>query len=96
MVVSKINIKEITMKNYSNEKKSVVYKEWALGILWPNNMFAPLHINRSKPALSHFGHIVAPFKVNRSEIRMATLSDFNRIGVKYHSDYVITKEGSSI
>lgn len=65
--------------------RAYVYNDWTLGILYSNNQFEVLYGRVTKGGRPSGDS----FPVNASQIRPADQKDFERIGVKFHPDYLV-------
>ena len=71
--------------------RTVVYKEWALGIEHVRKdsdyiSFEPLHVKRSKVEVSHLDSETC-YSLRKDCVRHATKEDFKRIGVVFNENY---------
>lgn len=71
------------------KKETVVYKKWALGVLWPNGTLEFLRVRRTKRGMYHLGEsIPISEKQYKEHCSKATEEDFNRIGVCFNPAYL--------
>ena len=70
-------------------KETIVFRDWALGILYPSGNIEFLKICRTKP---HLYMIPVNYFISKEDYkkhcRKATKEDFERINVSFHEDYL--------